>query len=896
MDHTYPRLLLVTLTAIMLSTSSWADESAVYQVDLESQPLSDALKSFADQTGLQIMFFSELTDGVKTATLAGDYTVNAALDILLGSSGLTYEHINERAITVRAVHSVPEDEGGDSDSKNSQPTPVLMAQNQTIAPRKNQNPTDSGSHDTDESDAEVIPLEEIIVTGTNIRGVENPTVPVIQFDREDIEISGALTVEDFVRTIPQNLATTSPFAADSANNFTVPDNATSGSALDLRGLGTGTTLTLLNGRRMTPTGFSSFVDISLLPLNAIDRVDVLTDGASAIYGTDAVGGVVNFITRRDYQGFDVSLQYGTVTDGSREEYSVGASGGLAWPTGALFGGLEYFSQEPLFIGERDFFDQASLDAGQPFGPEADRLSATIGMNQRLTNRISVGVDALYSNRDTSGFNSTFTQSVFENKQEAIFINSRVDFELTDKLTATAFYDFSREDADSFQGITGTSEFSNELNLFEGQISGEFFPLPSGESLSSAVGVSHRNESFQLERGGASLVDVDRDITAFYGEFLVPIVAEKDSFGFVSRIDLSVAGRYEDFSDFGTTFNPKIGISAVLANDLQVRASYSEAFRVPTLQEIELPLNLVINPLPNAFITTFTPPAAEDPALTGSTVLLATSGGNPDLQEETADVWSVGGSYTPSSVSGLTITFAYYAISYEDRLEVIAPLNPLQNPAFVDLAIVNPDSASVSTLFDQAEASGGFVFNFAGFEPEEIQVISRAGLQNIGVREVDGVDANFGYDFETDIGTFFSQLNVAYILNFDSQLAPAAEAVDELDALYRPIDLRMRGSIGWRRDGLTITGVLNYSGSYDDNVDRAIANNIGSWTTIDLNASYQFGPGSSPGLRSDTKLSFNIRNLFDEEPPTILTADGFNYDTVNADPFGRFVSLAITKSF
>ena len=131
MDHKNLRALLIVLTAVTLPIASWGDESAVYEVELAPQPLSDALKSFADQTGLQVMFFSEVTDGVQTSALNGDYTADAALDTLLASSGLTYEYINDKAVTVRAVDTAAESPRGDSDSKNSRPTPVLLTQNRT---------------------------------------------------------------------------------------------------------------------------------------------------------------------------------------------------------------------------------------------------------------------------------------------------------------------------------------------------------------------------------------------------------------------------------------------------------------------------------------------------------------------------------------------------------------------------------------------------------------------------------------------------------------------------------------------------------------------------------------------------------------------------------------------
>ena len=165
MDHTPARTLLIILTAITLPISSWADESVVYQVKLKSQPLSDALKTFADQTGLQVMFFSEVTDGVQTIALNGDYTATAALDTLLSSSGLTYEYINEKAITVRAIDAISEAERGASDSKNLTPTPVLMEQNQT-------SPTRTTSRNEEGGTSIVTGKVTDARTGANLKGAK----------------------------------------------------------------------------------------------------------------------------------------------------------------------------------------------------------------------------------------------------------------------------------------------------------------------------------------------------------------------------------------------------------------------------------------------------------------------------------------------------------------------------------------------------------------------------------------------------------------------------------------------------------------------------------------------------------------------------------------------------
>ncbi|MEQ8936596.1 MAG: TonB-dependent receptor plug domain-containing protein, partial [Amphiplicatus sp.] len=179
----------------------------------------------------------------------------------------------------------------------------------------------------DESDEKK--KDEIVVTGTNIRGVENPTVPVISFSREDIDLSGATNLEQFSRIIPQNLATQSSETLFGGNDST-RIRQLNVTGFDLRGLGAGATLTLINGRRTANSGGAGFVDISAIPFAAIQSIDVLTDGASAIYGADAVAGVVNILTRRDFEGVDITASVAGVTEGNKRDYDVAVTGGHNW--------------------------------------------------------------------------------------------------------------------------------------------------------------------------------------------------------------------------------------------------------------------------------------------------------------------------------------------------------------------------------------------------------------------------------------------------------------------------------------------------------------------------------------------------------------------------------------
>ncbi len=173
--------------------------------------------------------------------------------------------------------------------------------------------------------------DRIEVTGSNIKRVEGETaLPVTIITRQDIERMGAVNTEDIIRRISANTAMFSD---------TTQGAGYGQSYANLRGLGSNSTLVLLNGRRLANHAFGNIggtasVDLNSIPFNAIERIEVLRDGASAVYGTDAVGGVINFITRTDYRGAEVTVKYG-----SPEGFSRGAGSESGFNASVGFGDL-----------------------------------------------------------------------------------------------------------------------------------------------------------------------------------------------------------------------------------------------------------------------------------------------------------------------------------------------------------------------------------------------------------------------------------------------------------------------------------------------------------------------------------------------------------------------------
>lgn len=189
-------------------------------------------------------------------------------------------------------------------------------------------------------------LETVVVTGSRIRRVDMESAsPVFSIDAASIAKSGKLTLGDLIQE--------SPSIAGAATNPSVNNGGGSGaSTVSIRGLGSQRTLLLVNGRRL------AYADVNSIPINMVERIDILKDGASAIYGSDAVAGVVNFVLKSNFQGAEISADYGIsdADDGERKGFQLTI--GQTSDRGSIIIGATYNKQEPVWAGDRDFSSPA----------------------------------------------------------------------------------------------------------------------------------------------------------------------------------------------------------------------------------------------------------------------------------------------------------------------------------------------------------------------------------------------------------------------------------------------------------------------------------------------------------------------------------------------------------
>lgn len=893
MGHVSPKklskaALFSMASALVLANPaiSYAQEAAQQEVQvlsLAEGPLGDRIIDLSEALGVNIFAPSGLVAGKQAPAISGTYSADAAIDTLLVGSGL---------------EATPGPNGGY----------VLAAAQQDSSVRLIDDRDNSSAVFGNESIQETI-----VVTGTNIRGLTPESTPLRIIDRQEIQASGQGSVRDYLRTLPQNFGG----GADDSFPFSLPGDAATGedfsegSAVNLRGLGAGSTLTLLNGRRIAPSSnIGAYTDISIIPVSAIERIEVLSDGASAIYGSDAIAGVANFVLRDDYEGIEVTGRYGTVTSGGLDEYRTNLTAGTTWGSGNGLVTYEYYSRDGLDVSERGFSSEVpSLNS---LLPTRDRHSVLASVSQSLSSNVKIGVDTLYSKRKTTRFgfeNDGTTPRVDRSSNESFTIGGDLEWEISEDYSLRVVGNYSTLETIAGADLDDPGRFnSGDTITTDAILNGSALELPAGP-LRFAVGGQYRRETFiNLDgRDRRPFADGKRNVYAVFAELFVPIIAPEMDISGVRRFELNISGRLEDYSDFGSSTDPKIGLLYSPIDGLRFRGTYSTSFRPPALgrtgaidREIRIFGSAAVNAL---FGATPADPSVADVAILE---LLGTGTG---LEAEKSESYTFGVDYEAALGAGeFVFGTTYFDTVFDGRINappVPGGLNFLAVNEFIrdpnglvpGTVIPAPTQAQIDGIVSQANFPLVTFGTDAGVS--EVDFIINSTTVNVSKTVVRGIDANVRYTMPLGKGDLTASLNGTYLLDFTQQGAPTVPVIDLLDTLYNPLDLNLRGQLGYQLGSFTGNIFVNYADSY-----RTTSNNegnpIGSFTTVDLSATYAFTEGSGPDFLNGTTLRFFVQNLFNEEPPqigedaptSIITA----FDPANASAVQRFIAFEVTKAF
>lgn len=992
--------------------------------NIEELPAQQSLTLYARQAHVQLGFAADIVEDILTNPVKGEYENAQALELLLEGTGLEAEH-GESGIIVRRIPERVVTSGIEEPATVVAETNSLQLM-QTATQAASQTATSSAGNTSDEEYEEAVKKpEEVVVTGSRIRGAQSAST-MVTFTRQEMDQAGFATVEELVERLPQNFGagasldtfTDSPVTATRIVGGQV-DNRAGGTSVNLRGLGASSTLILLNGRRMSPSGLTArFTNISSIPVTAIERVEVLTDGASAIYGSDAIGGVVNFILRDNYDGAETRLRYGADGRGDTSNILIGQSFGKSWDDGNILLTYEYYDSDNLANSAREIASTNDLSrfggtdwrtpggnpanivaGGQTFAipagqdgtsltaadfdpnaplnlynarsvgdvlPTLQRHSALLHLTQGI-GAVELFAEAQFTSQEIQNLVNFGTFDITVTDTNPFFVDPtgtglttvRVDsYSLEDDITPAEILgeldslgaalgvrfdigeswngelasNWAKEDAmrantrrvdrdaldaavnqadpnlafNPFGDGSNTnpavleslldrtlrigSESENELWVLNLNVDGDAFDVPSG-AVQVATGIEFRRESIKTDAIEEFTSDTSRDVLAAYAELFFPLLGNSNSQPGAQRLELSFAGRYEDYSDFGSSTNPKVGLLWSPTQTLELRGTYGASFRAPALFDLDVTINGSNSYLPQLFVDLGIIPFP----------LILRLGGNEDLQPETATTWTAGIEWSPEHLNGLSLDVTYFNIDFENRIGVPTPnlIEAANDPRFRTLLTLNPTAEQVAALVDDpiwSESIGGITTPAEDVRSGVLPVgaILDARTSNLSQSIVTGVDLQLSYNFETTLGFFDLGLSGSYLFDFQQRFIEADPLVDEVDTYGRPVDLKARGNVTWGLGDWAVTGFVNYTDGYTDNVNDDPARSIDSWTTVDLTIAYD--TGDTNGFLSDARILLTTQNLFNEAPPFVNTLEGLAYDSTNGNPLGRFLTLQLTKEW
>lgn len=352
-SQTRSRFLRSVLSTVCGLTLAAAAIAQSHNFDIPGGELKAALDAYARQSGVRLIYLSDEVSGISSRGVSGQMSYDAALEQLLDGTGFLVRRDKSGAVAVVRRSRTDSQEAHKSDRPSNDSTAPTSEQDSDVsAPSGSEEPAGAtaGRGTFGSATPANATIETVQVTGSHIRGTELSGVgPVTVIDAEAIASSGAVSVE----TLLQRMPAAAGAAGSQSNNFWT-GSGNGATQINLRGLGVNRTLVLLNGRRVVNggTGANNSVDLNIVPVALIERIEVLKDGASAIYGADAVAGVVNIITKQELNGIEASTRYGRTFEDDGEILAANLTWGKSTEDTALMGSINYSESGTVTMASR----------------------------------------------------------------------------------------------------------------------------------------------------------------------------------------------------------------------------------------------------------------------------------------------------------------------------------------------------------------------------------------------------------------------------------------------------------------------------------------------------------------------------------------------------------------
>jgi iron complex outermembrane receptor protein len=759
----YSILAFISFAAVAIySGPALSIEPTEFDLNIDSLPLGQALQEVAKQCGIQIIFFSKTTEGYQAPALRGYFTADEALRQLLDDSKLTYYEINSKTIEIRPLKAVNYVDKTSASSgavdANAASTSSSVAAGDGSAKKdffdrfrvaqlaQAKAPSDSSvdAKDDEEQAAKKksAALDEVVVTGTRQSGMvvaESPA-PIQILSAEAIQAASGNP--DLMSTLAQIVPslTMEHFGFDEAGQTLMAR---------LRGLSPNHVLVLVDGKRRhttanlavdsgSPYQGGAGVDLNFIPLDAIDHIEVLTDGAAAQYGTDAIAGVINIILKKNSSGVKVDSTAGAYFDGGGITGDVSGNAGFEPLDGSYFnvtaeinnrGHSNRSGIEPQAINELGTYPNSNMTQvpGYPYlnliegDAETHTKLVMINSGFQLGGGTEFYATASYGDKHAASYENyripervsytdpttgviTYPFLFGFNPEEAI---AEADYQVTAGFKGaiagwnwdvSSSYGLDRVDQYTLDSIGDSYGVTGQLttpNFYDGLLEASQwtstidinrdFDVGLAGPLNVAFGTEARRETYKIGAGIPQSY-IDGGASSFAG--LTPTDAGSHSrtvgAGYVDlatnpikglRVD--VAGRFEHYSDFGDTTVGKLTARYDFVPQFAVRGTVSNGFRAPTLAEAYY--------------------SATNSGVSGASVTLPpdSAGGKllglgDGLQPEKSVNYSVGFVFRP--LPAMIMTVDLFQISISNRIvgtgEILGQVNGVPTPAapFVNAAI------------------------------------------------------------------------------------------------------------------------------------------------------------------------------------------------------------------
>jgi outer membrane receptor protein involved in Fe transport len=653
------------------------------------------------------------------------------------------------------------------------------------------------------------------------------------------------------------------------------------------------------------------VDVTLIPLSAVDRIEIVTGGAAAVYGSDAVAGVVNIILRDDYQGLEMSSALGGATEsgGFLQHYSL--LGGRAWDSGNAFADVDCAWQQQIDSSQRSFVP-ADI-AGTTLLPKNRYCSTVVSATRDLAGKAAGSLTGIYTTRANSASDYLGMPSQGELAstrarvaQYAAIATVRVPLG-ADWIAAFA----SSSSADDFSGlehlpplpqygildeIVEGNKIDNRLWSVEINLDGTLLQLPTG-AMKLAAGAGYNQEDFAATQSNSAAqshsadqfsIAAQRRVRFLYTEALTPLLSPRDNMGtsnVPSALMLRVAGRAAWYSDVGSTINPKIGLLYRPTPDFGIEVSWGTSYRAPTLLQqynsSQVTLECIQNPTQNL---------TQNPCVTsGTSPALLEFGGNPRLRPEQSSDLTLDFALTPHNLPDTALKITLFDINDRKRIDYPTPntTNPLSDPNVWPFVTYKPLPSTIAQVLQQSQ-----LVNALNLPVADATLLIDDLNQNITRQRASGVDLVAAQGGDTSLGRFDGFLSLAY-LNLRQQVTPASPIVPLSGTIFYPPTWRSRLALNWKEGGYRGAVFVNYVGP-SRNTTTPAQDPIASWTSLDASMGYIL---AGSGHRANTRLTLSAQNVLDHRPPFasihLSGAPNINFDSTNGSAIGRFVTLQVT---